>query len=169
MGVRTVAFGLHSFRSAQHVSAGQSQSQHPAGYGLSGMDRYRSSRNSAGGHFLLSRAGDVLAAVFHLYTRHLCHRSEIDLRRIRKHTGGKQKRQKPAPVTDVSRGAGFCLLLWIEPTCYLSSSDVVMRRRRFVFSSVALVSVCTPANSGSIMIRPQYSHTIIFLRMRISS
>ena len=36
-------------------------------------------------------------------------------------------------------------------------------------ASSALCSICTPANSGSIMIRPQYSQTITFLRERISN
>ena len=36
-------------------------------------------------------------------------------------------------------------------------------------ASSTLCSICTPANSGSIIIRPQYSQTITFLRERISS
>ena len=50
-----------------------------------------------------------------------------------------------------------------------SSAAAAERRRRFGFSSTTLASVFTPASSGSIMMRPQYSHTIIFLRMRMSS
>ena len=50
-----------------------------------------------------------------------------------------------------------------------SSAAAAERRRRFGFSSTALASVFTPASSGSIMMRPQYSHTMIFLRMRMSS
>lgn len=42
-------------------------------------------------------------------------------------------------------------------------------RRRLGFSSVAGLSTFTPASSGSIIIRPQYSHTIIFLRIRTSN
>ena len=49
-------------------------------------------------------------------------------------------------------------------------SSVFFRRvaRRLGFSSTG-ASIFTPANSGSIMMRPQYSQTMIFLRMRISS
>lgn len=52
---------------------------------------------------------------------------------------------------------------------YPSVSSVFLRRevRRFGFSSGR--SIFTPASSGSIIIRPQYSHTIIFLRIRMSS
>ena len=52
---------------------------------------------------------------------------------------------------------------------YPSVSSVFLRRevRRFGFSSGR--SIFTPASSGSIIMRPQYSHTIIFLRIRMSS
>ncbi|EKA82040.1 hypothetical protein HMPREF1205_03998 [Bacteroides fragilis HMW 616] len=36
-------------------------------------------------------------------------------------------------------------------------------------ASSTLCSISTPASSGSIMMRPQYSQTIIFLRERISN
>ena len=51
----------------------------------------------------------------------------------------------------------------------------VPQRKRYCFRRYYLLTVSkccsaiTPANSGSIMMRPQYSHTIIFLRIRISS
>ena len=40
--------------------------------------------------------------------------------------------------------------------------------RRFVAGASAGFSCCTPASSGSIMIRPQFSQTIIFFLIRIS-
>ena len=43
------------------------------------------------------------------------------------------------------------------------------RLRAFFFSSIPILSSFTPASSGSIMIRPQYSHTMIFLCILISS
>ena len=45
----------------------------------------------------------------------------------------------------------------------------IARLRVVFFSSVTTLSIFTPANSGSIMIRPQYSQTIIFLCILMSS
>ena len=54
---------------------------------------------------------------------------------------------------------------------YSASSDFFLRiaRLRFGFSSAAGVSSLTPANSGSIRIRPQYSQGIIFLCILMSN
>ena len=49
-----------------------------------------------------------------------------------------------------------------EESIYYSSSLRATRRRRFFFSSTGF-STLIPANSGSMRIRPQYSHTITFL------
>ena len=56
----------------------------------------------------------------------------------------------------------------IEPRLLSSFFSAFLRLRRLGFSSVDFCS-CTPASSGSIMMRPQYSQTMIFLRIRMSS
>ena len=60
----------------------------------------------------------------------------------------------------------FSWLCWIYASSP-SSSFLRMLRRRLGFSS--LTSALTPASSGSMRIRPQYSHTITFLRIRTSN
>ena len=54
---------------------------------------------------------------------------------------------------------------------YSPSSAFFLRiaRLRFGFSSVAGVTTLTPANSGSMRIRPQYSQGIIFLCILMSN
>ena len=53
---------------------------------------------------------------------------------------------------------------------YSASSDFFLRivRLRFGFSSATGLSILTPANSGSMRIRPQYSQGIIFLCILMS-
>ena len=57
------------------------------------------------------------------------------------------------------------------PNPYSASSAFLRRemRLRFGFSSVFGVSIFTPANSGSMRIRPQYSQGMIFLCILISN
>ena len=81
------------------------------------------------------------------------------------HKFGKTTHNKIKPSAVVAKG--FILDYSVKN----SYSSVFLRvaRRRFGFSSATLFNFSTPANSGSIMMRPQYSQTIIFLRIRISN
>lgn len=84
-------------------------------------------------------------------------------------TGRRTAVLKSAPATRLSQARLQIFPEYAQGRYTYSSVAAAARRRRFGFSSTALLSISTPANSGSIMIRPQYSHTIIFLRMRISN
>ena len=54
---------------------------------------------------------------------------------------------------------------------FLEDADLRIARLRPLFfsSEPVILSILTPASSGSIMIRPQYSHTMIFLCILMSS
>ena len=52
---------------------------------------------------------------------------------------------------------------------YSASEESLLLLAGFSLVASTLGCMVTPANSGSIMIRPQYSQTITFLRERISN
>ena len=80
------------------------------------------------------------------------------------------KKQRVAPPSDDATHKAS-----LNPNClkrdYSAASSPFLRmaRLRVFFSGACTVVSFTPANSGSIMMRPQYSHTMIFLRILMSS
>ena len=61
------------------------------------------------------------------------------------------------------------LFVYVRRNPFPYSSRRFTTRRRRGLSSRFLTSTFTPASSGSTRIRPQYSHTMIFLRVRMSN
>lgn len=93
-------------------------------------------------------------------TRTICTAPYISSEKTERNTTGAASR-------NVRHSPWCCLYIGRNPFAY-SSRRFTTRRRRGL-SSRFLASTFTPASSGSTRIRPQYSHTMIFLRVRISS
>ena len=165
LGVLFVAAGFSLLHVTQHVFTNQGYTNDSNRNCLPDMDWYRSGRDGLVGHSFLSRAGYVLASFLYLHPGDFRSRTENGMRVWK--TGRRTAVLKSAPATRLSRLQIFPE--YAQRRYTYSSVAAAARRRRFGFSSTALLSISTPANSGSIMIRPQYSHTIIFLRIRISN
>lgn len=151
----------------QHVFTNQGYTNDSNRNRLPDMDWYRSGRDGLVGHSFLSRAGYVLASFLYLHPGDFRSRTENGMRVWK--TGRRTAVLKSAPATRLSQARLQIFPEYAQGRYTYSSVAAAARRRRFGFSSTALLSISTPANSGSIMIRPQYSHTIIFLRIRISN
>ena len=156
LGVLFVAAGFSLLHVTQHVFTNQGYTNDSNRNRLPDMDWYRSGRDGLVGHsFLYLHPGDFRS------------RTENGMRVWK--TGRRTAVLKSAPATRLSQARLQIFPEYAQRRYTYSSVAAAARRRRFGFSSTALLSISTPANSGSIMIRPQYSHTIIFLRIRISN
>lgn len=167
LGVLFVAAGFSLLHVTQHVFTNQGYTNDSNRNRLPDMDWYRSGRDGLVGHSFLSRAGYVLASFLYLHPGDFRSRTENGMRVWK--TGRRTAVLKNAPATRLSQARLQIFPEYAQRRYTYSSVAAAARRRRFGFSSTALLSISTPANSGSIMIRPQYSHTIIFLRIRISN